>query len=59
VRMLVAWCELRQAFRHFRLDRIGALEVTDERYPRPRRALLQAWRAAEGIRDGARTADRN
>lgn len=49
VRMLVAWCELRDGFRHFRLDRIAALEVTAERYPRPRRALLQAWRAAEGI----------
>ncbi len=30
---LVAWCELRDAFRHFRLDRIGKLEVTAERYP--------------------------
>ena len=49
VRMLVAWCELRDGFRHFRLDRIAALEVTADRYPRPRRALLQAWRAAEGI----------
>jgi predicted DNA-binding transcriptional regulator YafY len=49
VRMLVAWCELRQEFRHFRLDRIAALTVTAERYPRHRRALLQEWRAAEGI----------
>jgi predicted DNA-binding transcriptional regulator YafY len=48
-RMLVGWCELRQTFRHFRLDRIVALEVTGERYPRHRRALLQAWRASEGI----------
>jgi predicted DNA-binding transcriptional regulator YafY len=49
VRVLIAWCELRQAFRHFRLDRIGALEVTGERYPRHRQALLQAWHASEGI----------
>lgn len=30
---LVAWCELRDAFRHFRLDRIGALDVLAERFP--------------------------
>jgi predicted DNA-binding transcriptional regulator YafY len=49
IRMLAAWCELRQGFRHFRLDRIAALEQTQERYPRHRRALLQEWRASEGI----------
>lgn len=49
IRMLAAWCELRQGFRHFRLDRIAALESTHERYPRQRRALLQEWRASEGI----------
>ena len=49
IRMLAAWCELRQGFRHFRLDRIAALEVTGERYPRHRRALLQEWRTNEGL----------
>jgi predicted DNA-binding transcriptional regulator YafY len=49
IRMLAAWCELRQDFRHFRLDRIAALELTQERYPRHRRALLQEWRTSEGI----------
>lgn len=49
VRVLIAWCELRQDFRHFRLDRIAALEVTGERYPRHRPALLQAWHASQGI----------
>lgn len=49
VRMLIAWCELRQDFRHFRFDRIAALEVSDERYPRHRQGLLQAWHASEGI----------
>ena len=29
---LAAWCELRVAFRSFRLDRIRALEVLDERF---------------------------
>jgi predicted DNA-binding transcriptional regulator YafY len=49
IRMLAAWCELRQDFRHFRLDRIATLEITHERYPRQRRALLQEWRENEGI----------
>lgn len=29
---LVAWCELRDAFRHFRLDRIQRMEVLSERF---------------------------
>ena len=29
-RLLVAWCELRQSFRHFRTDRIVGFEVLDE-----------------------------
>ena len=45
VRLLVAWCETRQGFRNFRVDRIAEAEVTDERYPRSRRALLKDWRA--------------
>lgn len=49
VRVLVAWCELRQGFRHFRTDRLGALTVLDERYPRRRQSLLKEWRQIEGI----------
>ena len=30
---LAAWCELRQDFRSFRMDRIAALEVLDESFP--------------------------
>ncbi|MBI3715852.1 MAG: YafY family transcriptional regulator [Betaproteobacteria bacterium] len=48
-RVLVAWCELRQGFRHFRTDRIAALTVTEQRYPRRRQALLKEWRALEGM----------
>ncbi len=29
-RLLVAWCELRQSFRHFRTDRFVDFEVLDE-----------------------------
>jgi predicted DNA-binding transcriptional regulator YafY len=49
VRVLAAWCELRQGFRHFRTDRIASLEATGTRYPRRRQRLLKEWRAAEGI----------
>ncbi|MFJ2993846.1 helix-turn-helix transcriptional regulator [Pandoraea sp. NPDC087047] len=48
VRMIVAWCELRDDFRHFRADRIEAMRVTETRYPRGRRALLKAWRETTG-----------
>jgi predicted DNA-binding transcriptional regulator YafY len=49
VQLVVAWCELRGAFRHFRIDRILALAVSDERYPRRRPALLKEWQSVEGI----------
>jgi predicted DNA-binding transcriptional regulator YafY len=50
--VLAAWCELRQDFRHFRTDRIVRLRATEKRYPRRRRALMQEWRASEGIPQG-------
>jgi predicted DNA-binding transcriptional regulator YafY len=49
VRVLAAWCEMREGFRHFRSDRIVAVADTGERYPTRRRALMAAWRAAEHI----------
>ncbi|MDC8770982.1 helix-turn-helix transcriptional regulator [Roseateles albus] len=48
-RVLVAWCEMRQAIRNFRVDRIGNMTVSSIRYPRSRQALLAEWRALEGI----------
>lgn len=30
---LGGWCELRDSFRNFRLDRIGVLDISDDRYP--------------------------
>ncbi len=44
VRVIAAWCELRQAFRHFRTDRVIAADFIDERYPGRREALRAAWR---------------
>jgi len=49
VHVLVAWCELRQAFRHFRTDHISSLEIMEQRYPRRRQMLLKEWRDLEGI----------
>ena len=52
VRMVVAWCELRQDYRHFRTDRIATLSLTPQRYKRRRQALLKEWREREGISAG-------
>lgn len=49
VQVLIAWCELRASFRHFRLDRIRTLTPLSQRYPRGRRALMKTWRETEGI----------
>jgi predicted DNA-binding transcriptional regulator YafY len=47
--VLVAWCEKRQGFRHFRTDRIRDLNLLRERSPRRRAELLHEWRQNEGI----------
>ncbi|MDM5177749.1 YafY family protein [Massilia sp. DJPM01] len=44
-RVLAAWCELRGANRHFRIDRIASAALDGERYPEHRRALIKRWRA--------------
>ncbi|WP_238578833.1 helix-turn-helix transcriptional regulator [Inquilinus limosus] len=49
IRMVVAWCELRQGFRHFRTDRIAELATIEARYPRRRQSLLKEWRESQGI----------
>lgn len=59
VRVVVAWCELRQAFRHFRTDRITSAELTGERLPRRRPQLLSEWRQAERAAEAPSIADRN
>jgi predicted DNA-binding transcriptional regulator YafY len=49
-RLLAAWCELRDALRHFRIDRIEHADAIRERYPVPRQQLLRQWRERHGIR---------
>ena len=50
-RVMAAWCELRDAIRHFRVDRIVQAELGSERYPTPRHMLLKQWRAMHDIPD--------
>ena len=49
VRLLAAWCQLRGAYRHFRIDRIAGVRNDGQRYPTRRHALLADWRLANGI----------
>lgn len=49
VRVVMAWCELRQGFRHFRADRIASCRALEARYPSSRRRLLKDWRLSEGV----------
>jgi predicted DNA-binding transcriptional regulator YafY len=42
-RLLVAWCELRQSFRHFRTDRIIEAETLDERNGLRQGELRRRW----------------
>ena len=43
--LVAAWCELRADLRHFRVERIAASEVLDEKYPDDRGRLLATWLA--------------
>jgi predicted DNA-binding transcriptional regulator YafY len=56
VRLVCAWCELRQDFRHFRTDRVIRADLLEERF-RERVPVLRArWKAAresERQRSGA------
>ena len=43
-RLLVAWCELRQSFRHFRTDRMVEAETLDENIGLREGELRRRWR---------------
>lgn len=44
VRLLAAWCELREGFRHFRTDRIVAAEFLDEQHGCRLSELRNRWK---------------
>jgi predicted DNA-binding transcriptional regulator YafY len=46
VRMLAGWCELRQAFRSFRTDRVREAIFLDDRHAERRSSLRARWRQA-------------
>ena len=55
--LLIAWCELREGFRHFRTDRILRADVSDEPYAARRgdlRRRWERWREAERRGSAAR-----
>lgn len=41
--VLAAWCELRQSYRHFRLDRIQSYATLPDKLPYPKGYLLTQW----------------
>lgn len=43
VTLIGAWCELRQDYRHFRVDRIANSRVLDERFPADNGRLMAEW----------------
>lgn len=42
-RIVAAWCELRDGFRYFRTERIGEVDVLDEKIPRRMDLLKADW----------------
>ncbi len=45
-RYLIAWCETRKDYRHFKTDRVQELKVLGEKYPERRAVLIQGWEEA-------------
>ena len=45
-RIIAAWCELRQAFRYFRTDRITKGQILDQKIPQRMDLLKTDWRKA-------------
>ncbi|WP_299746893.1 YafY family protein [uncultured Tateyamaria sp.] len=45
--LLVAWCELRRAFRHFRIDRMTSCRATGDTFVGEGKALREEWDATQ------------
>ena len=50
---IVAWCELREAIRNFRADRVESCEVVDAFFPREGEKLRKLWVDGWSIKDAA------
>lgn len=53
-RYIVAWCETREDYRHFKTDRVQGLNVLDSRYPARREVLIKGWEQAMAKRQKSR-----
>jgi len=53
VTLLGAWCELRNDFRHFRVERIVASTILDDAFSADGSALMERWFALQGERVSA------
>lgn len=49
--VIIAWCELREDFRHFRVDRILKITQLNQVYSPNKQTLLKRWRESEAICD--------
>lgn len=56
-RLIIAWCELRKAFRSFRADRMMDISVLTEKYPGRRKVLLKQWQDEMAVREGSPKVD--
>lgn len=56
-RLIIAWCELRKAFRSFRADRMMDIAVLTEKYPGRRKVLLKQWQDEMAVREGSPKVD--
>ena len=46
-RILVAWCEVQEDYRHFKTDRISSLKILDECYPASKDSLFREWQTLQ------------
>lgn len=52
VELICAWCELREDFRHFRVDRISSITFLEDSFADSGRHLVDEWMAATDGRRG-------
>lgn len=50
VQLIMAWCCLRQDFRHFRVDRVMQITVLEQGYQPSKHQLLHEWKKATKIK---------
>lgn len=59
IRMMCAWCELRDDFRHFRTDRVRGVTMLDKRFPERVVRLRKRWQEQRECERKAATARRD